>query len=179
MAITIQTDNIKLSQNWGSVTFGDYYLDGESVDFQDLMVAIAEKRAVAVEGEVAPMSVRMRARNRFLDELGSALADLTAAEAALPPDAKGTDTSSRALEQSTKDTCNKAYGKTPSDYDQKQWLEYHIQMVKSKIDSLNNASQTDMSRLQSLVDRRDESYSTATNMMTSISDTRSNLIRNL
>ena len=36
-----------------------------------------------------------------------------------------------------------------------------------------------MSRLQSLVDRRDESYSTATNMMTAISDTRSNLIRNL
>ena len=54
-----------------------------------------------------------------------------------------------------------------------------IQNVKSKIDSLNNASQTDMSRLQSLVDRRDESYSTATNLMTSISDTRSNLIRNL
>ena len=36
-----------------------------------------------------------------------------------------------------------------------------------------------MSRLQSLVDRRDESYSTATNLMTNISDTRSNLIRNL
>ena len=36
-----------------------------------------------------------------------------------------------------------------------------------------------MSRLQSLVDRRDESYSTATNLMTAISDTRSNLIRNL
>ena len=33
-----------------------------------------------------------------------------------------------------------------------------------------------MSRLQSLVDRRDESYSTATNLMTSISDTRSNLM---
>ena len=52
-------------------------------------------------------------------------------------------------------------------------------MVKTKIDGLNNESQTDMSRLQSLVDRRDESYSTATNLMTSISDTRSNLIRNL
>jgi hypothetical protein len=36
-----------------------------------------------------------------------------------------------------------------------------------------------MSRLQSLVDRRDESYSTATNLMTHVSDTRSNLIRNL
>ena len=179
MADTIQADNITLSQNWGYVTFGDYYLNGKSVDFQDLMVAIAEKRAVAVEGEVSPMSVRMRDRNKFLDELGSALADLTAAEAALPTDAKGTDTSSRAISETTKDIGEKAYGYRPSTYDQKQWIEYHIQRVKSKIDSLNNAAQTDMSRLQSLVDRRDESYSTATNLMTAISDTRSNLIRNL
>ena len=53
------------------------------------------------------------------------------------------------------------------------------EMLKSMIDSMNNESQTDMSRLQSLVDRRDESYSTATNLMTAISDCRSNLIRNL
>ena len=42
-----------------------------------------------------------------------------------------------------------------------------------------NEAQTDMTRPQSLVDRRDESYSTATNLMTSISDTRSNVIRNM
>jgi len=60
-------------------------------------------------------------------------------------------------------------------YEVEEW----IQRVKSKIDALNNESQTDMSRLQSLVDRRDESYSTATNLMTAVSDTRSNLIRNL
>ena len=65
------------------------------------------------------------------------------------------------------------------DNETKKWLEYFVQRVKSKIDGLNNDSQTDMSRLQSLVDRRDESYSTATNLMTDISDTRSNLIRNL
>ena len=52
-------------------------------------------------------------------------------------------------------------------------------MLKTMIDSRNNESQTDMSRLQSLVDRRDESYSTATNLMSAVSDTRSNLIRNL
>ena len=179
MASGISGENVTLSQNWGNITINDYSYNNVKMDFQDLMVAVAEARAVTVEGEVTPMSVRMRTRNKFLDELGSALADLTAAEAALPSDAKGTDTSSRNLEQSTKDTCYKAYGKTPSDKDQKQWLEYHIQMVKSKIDSLNNAAQTDMSRLQSLVDRRDESFSTATNLMTAISDTRSNLIRNL
>ena len=54
-----------------------------------------------------------------------------------------------------------------------------VSMLKSMIDGRNNESQLDMNRLQSLVDRRDESFSTATNLMSAISDTRSNLIRNL
>ena len=61
----------------------------------------------------------------------------------------------------------------------KKWVEYYLKLVKSKIDALNNESQTDMSRLQSLVDRRDESFTTASNLMSAISDTRGNLIRNL
>jgi hypothetical protein len=54
-----------------------------------------------------------------------------------------------------------------------------IQALKSMIDSRNNKAQTDMTRLQQLVDRRDESFSTASSLMTSVSDTRGNLIRNL
>ena len=61
----------------------------------------------------------------------------------------------------------------------KSSVEGMIQSLKSMIDSRNNKAQTDMTRLQSLVDRRDESYSTASNLMTAVSDTRSNLIRNL
>ena len=61
----------------------------------------------------------------------------------------------------------------------KREVEEWIQKCKSKIDGLNNQSQTDMSRLQSLVDRRDESFTTASNLMSAISDTRGNLIRNL
>ena len=51
--------------------------------------------------------------------------------------------------------------------------------MKNKIDALNNEGQKDMTRLQSLVDRRDEAFSTASTLMNSVSDTRSNLIRNL
>jgi hypothetical protein len=51
--------------------------------------------------------------------------------------------------------------------------------VKSKIDALNNSAQKDMTRLESLVNRRDEAFSTASDLMSKISDTRSNLIRNL
>ena len=61
----------------------------------------------------------------------------------------------------------------------KSEVEYWLQMVKSKIDSLNNAAEKDMTRLESLVDRRDEAYSTASDLMSEVSDTRSNLIGNL
>ena len=54
-----------------------------------------------------------------------------------------------------------------------------MQLVKSKIDSCNNQSQTDMTRLQSLVDRRDQAFTTATELMTNVSDTRGNLISNI
>ena len=60
-------------------------------------------------------------------------------------------------------------------YEVEEWL----QKVKSKIDGLNNQSEKDMSRLESLVDRRDEAFSTASNLMSEVSDTRSNLIGNL
>ena len=36
-----------------------------------------------------------------------------------------------------------------------------------------------MTRLQSLVDRRDESFTTATTLMTNVSDTRDNAIKNM
>jgi hypothetical protein len=149
------------------------------VDFQDLMVAISERRATVVEGEIVPLSTRMRDRNATLDKLGTALSELTAAQATLKSEATGSDSSSYTFTDATKTTVKKLTGNNLDNNETKKWLEYFVQRVKSKIDGLNNDSQTDMTRLQSLVDRRDESYSTATNLMTDISDTRSNLIRNL
>ena len=205
---TIESNNVALSQNWGAITFNDYTFSGTRMDFQDLMVAVAEKRAIAVEGEVTPMSVRMRARNTYLDELGNALAELTKIEASFDGEDEGSqdmsgwmsDTTGELLRYRLRISCT-VYGTEdarPSDETKradfykagwsndgmtysanKKMIAGMIQSVKSKIDSLNNASQTDMSRLQSLVDRRDGSYSTVTNLMTAISDCRSNLIRNL
>lgn len=177
---TITNTEVGLSQTWG-VEFYDYTFDKKSMDFQDLMVAVAEKRAVAVEGEVGPMTTRIQARNILLEDLGSALAELTAAEATLASDAKGTDTCDYSFSKDIWSTCERVGIELPKDKSkvQKQELEYLIQMVKSKIDALNNAAQTDMSRLQSLVDRRDESYTTASTLMSAVSDTRSNLIGNL
>jgi len=179
----IERNAVELSQTWGA-TFNDYAIeDGagktSKVDFQDLMVSISQYRAVAVEDEVTPLTSRIRQRNADLDELGQALADLTKQQAAFKSDAEGSSQSGTSVSQKTADTIKKFFGYTMTLNEFKQWNEFYLQLVKSKIDALNNAAQGDMTRLQGLVDRRDESYSTATNLMSAISDSRSNLIRNL
>lgn len=181
MATIEKQAEVTLSMNWG-VSFSDYKLDGKNVDFQDLMIKISENRAVSVEGEVTPLTSRIRTRNADLEDLGEALADLTAQQASYASDASGSTKSSHALSDKTRETCGRLldWGISYEDrYLWKSFTEMFIQKCKSKIDGLNNEAQTDMSRLQSLVDRRDESYTTATNLMSAISDTRGNLIRNL
>ena len=180
MATVERQDPVALSMNWG-VSFSDYKVDGKQVDFQDLMIAISEKRAVTVEGEVTPLTKRIQLRNTSLDKLGSALADLTREQASFKSDAAGSDRSDLEISQTTKDTLASEIGSLNFDNRKmlKREVEEWIQRVKSKIDGLNNKAQTDMTRLQQLVDRRDESFSTASTLMTAVSDTRSNLIRNL
>ena len=180
MAKIERQSEVTLSQNWG-VSFSDYKIGGRQVDFQDLMVAISQNRAVTVEGEVTPLTTRIKTRNKTLDDLGKALAELTAQQATYDSNATGTTQSGYALSDDVRAILGRTVHGVAYEHRflWKSKTEEIMQLVKSKIDSLNNEAQTDMSRLQSLVDRRDESFSTATTLMSSVSDTRSNLIRNL
>ena len=198
-----------IEARWG-VKAGDYNVTLNSktdmMDFQDLMVKFSKNRAVAVDGEVEPLTVRIQQRNKRLEELSEVLAELTKIQAEFDSD----DTGSRDMHSWMSNKTGQvleSLGYTPSYYAKesdrpkdneeradfykvgwngdnsysanKKTIEGMLSRVKSEIDGLNNEAQTDMTRLQSLVDRRDESYSTATNLMTSISDTRSNVIRNM
>lgn len=199
-AITNNSEDV-FKARWGSTVY-DYTLNGVQTAFQDLMVAIAEHRANAVESEVTPMTTRMRSRNDKLEKLGTALSELTKAQATFKSDAEGNDYTSDYLTTATgnilKDYYNmlgltyKTFSSEPSKdkgdlYEvtgkgfkaNKKSIDAFVEKIKSVIDGLNNDAQTDMTRLQSLVDRRDESYTTATTLMTSISDTTDNAIRNM
>ena len=166
---------------WGTTVY-DYKLNDVATDFQDLMVAVAEHRATAVEGEVEPLATRMRKRNQDLSDLGELLADLSAQQATYSSDASGGTQSGHALSDKSRDTSARLLNWGIA-YEHrflwKSYTEMFIQKTKSKIDTLNNEAQADMTRMQSLVDRRDESFTTATTLMTNVSDTRSNAIRNL
>ena len=197
-----------IESRWG-VKAGDYNITlnatTDTMDFQDLLVKFSKNRAVAVEGEVDPLTVRINQRNKRLDELGEVLSELTKIQAEFESDDKGdrdmhtwmSNKTGQVLESlgyspkyyakesdrpGDEDRADfyKAGWKTEDSYSaNKKTIEGMLSRVKSEIDGLNNEAQTDMTRLQSLIDRRDESYSTATNLMTSVSDTRSNVIRNM
>jgi hypothetical protein len=186
---TTPEEGVKLSQDWG-VKFYDYKIDGKSVDFQDLMVAVATNRAAAVEKEVTPLTSIIRNRNKELETLGSLLSIFSQTQAKYDSDASGS--SKAAVSGITSDMiplAAEAYKRKGGESEStlswwnsdwtKASVEGMVSMLKSMIDERNNEAQTDMSRLQSLVDRRDESFTTATNLMSAVSDTRSNLIRNL
>ena len=198
-----------IESRWG-VKAGDYNITlnatTDTMDFQDLLVKFSKNRAVAVEGEVDPLTVRINQRNKRLDELGEVLSELTKIQTEFESDDKGNRDMHSWMSNKT-GLVLESLGYTPKYYATKDdrpkdeeeradfykagWegeysysankktIEGMLSRVKSEIDSLNNAAQTDMTRLQSLIDRRDESYSTATNLMTSVSDTRSNVIRNM
>lgn len=192
---SITPNPVNLSQYWG-VEFKDYTIDkgtsgAKTVDFQDLMVAVSEKRAVAVEGEVTPLTTRIQNRNKELDTLGSILAAFTELESNYASDDSGNTMKEMGdvFQKEWIPLASEAYIKkgggrhTDIDWWRGEWskasVEGMVSVLKSMIDSRNNDAQSDMSRLQSLVDRRDESYSTATNIMSAISDSRANLIHNL
>lgn len=187
-----------LSENlaaWG-VEVLDYEYDGKGVDFQNLMIKITEKRAATVEKEIKPMSVRMTNRNKDLGYYGDALAVVSEIASKFGSDAAETDqkTSSKLNESQARGlrligwtkrplyaggegTGTQLVGNTTSGT--KSECEKYTQLLKTKIDGLNNAASKDMTRLQSLVDKRDESYSTASSLMQAIGDTRANTIKNM
>ena len=197
-----------IQSRWG-VKAGDYNVTlnskTDTMDFQDLLVKFSKNRAVAVEGEVEPLTVRINQRNKRLDELGEVLSELTKIQTEFESDDTG-DRDMHSWMSNKTGAVLESLGYSPSYYAKesdrpkdneeradfykvgwngdnqysanKKTIEGMLSRVKSEIDALNNEAQTDMTRLQSLVDRRDESYSTATNLMTSVSDTRSNVIRN-
>ncbi len=163
------------------ITIKDYTYGGQACDFESLLVEISTSRATLIEGEISPVSAQVQKRNERLSKLGEALSELSRIQASFADDAGGSTQSTDTVTDKTQ----KIVGDLNVNNNQLFWqgkvtkasVEEAIQLVKTEIDRLNNASQSDMTRLQTLVDKRDESFSTASQLMQSVSDTRSNVIR--
>jgi len=173
---------------WG-VSFHEYdYVNPtggvyEGIDLETLSIKVSNRRAVVIESEVEPMAVRMNMRNTELDWLGHALADMSGFSALFTADKDGNIPTSvpsniTADGQKGLQLVGHSVG-TGTVTLTKVQVDTWTQEIKTAMDSRNNASQQDMTRLQSLVDRRDEAYKTSSSLSEKVSGTRSNTIKNL
>lgn len=155
----------------------------EAVDFQDLMVKIAEQSALVVEQEIQPQSVRIRKRNDKLVSYGRALSDLAAFSAKFDTgskDAEASSTISADLVNAVKELLNwNNWTAGDNKTLRKSQVDQATQIIKTQVDKLNNESQASMTRLQGLVGHRDKRFELATSQMTHISDVRGNLIKGI
>ena len=175
---------------WVPVRQADGTVKSEKVDFQDLMVNIAQQRAGILEAEVEPLSKRIKARNAKLEQIGMALSQLSNVSAQFKSDETNPSVEKVTFKDTTIAIFKEVYaiaGVTPPD-DLTKTGEHSVskasvdevtQKLKTWSERLNNDSQLNMSRMQTLVSNRDQSYNTATTMMNHISDARGFTIKSM
>lgn len=161
-------------------------VDGERkmVDFQDLMVNVAENQALAIEQEVAPEATRIQKRTNRLKVIGDAMAELSAFKFNTKDSAN--PSASAYVSKATQDILNELTGSTWGDGQcdksvgrSKAQVDSGNQYLKSESDKLNNDQQLAMSRLESLVQGRDQNFNMATTLMQHVSETRGSTIKSM
>lgn len=185
---TLESIPIELAsyrERW-NVQACEYKLDGAQSCFADIVLELAAGHAATLEAEVAPLATRMRKRNARLNDLGKALACVTKLQSLYASEAKDGEPAKdgKALDGNDAELTVKILigydsslvnGRVMS----RANVERAIQLLKTEIDRLNNESSMDSARLQSLVDNRDQSFSTASSMSSAINDTIVNAIRGM
>lgn len=195
MAKVIEGISVKedfFASTWGVKVY-DYTYSNLAVDFQDLLIAITQDRAASIEQEVLPLQKIIARRNDLLERYGAVLQQLTELQAKYTGEKQSGETVqiNAVIKPPLFSTPHEFFeimseigydcenASAPYDLSlTKAQVEGAVARCKNQIDEMNNESQRDMTRLQSLVDRRDESFSVATQVMTNVSDTRSAVIKN-
>lgn len=175
MAIgTVQVSD-RLDSLWG-VQVVDYVYQDRLMDLQDLLVAVCEERAVTIEKGIAPLATRMRMTNAELEDLGNLLSKFSKLQAQY----KQTEDGTGSITISEKEVnLLKQLGYTAAATSmtlKRSETEMIVQLIKTGMDALNNNSQTRMTRMNGLVEKRDGAFTSASQMMSAVSDTRKNLI---
>lgn len=143
---------------------GDDVSGWKQMAIMDLAAKLATDRAHQVREELAPLTNMMRSRNRQSEKYGELLAGLNLMETSFKDDDEGGQVSQYTFEEADVDAAllqKLGYGVSLENKPTKAQVQEYLQAVKAKIDSLNNRSQLDMNRAQSLIEASDGSYETA------------------
>lgn len=178
----ISTDKIP-----GLIVYGvqqvSYTVDGKSgVDYGSALAAASLQSAGALEKEGEAFSAMVRLRARKLEELGEALSIISKAIASLSK--RGSYTHSDP-DLKKADEILRKYDIGSLTFDDDTWQASRESVMTNKnelqyrIDLENNTLQQDMVSLQSLVKKRDTSFSAAKRLLDKINTTSDTVIANV
>ena len=175
----------------------DSAVNGMPLTIEDLVTLLAVKRANILEKEITPMAKIIEARNERIEDLGTLLASIAATQSKLEAQEEGEDkskdckglcyylklyfTDTELSEANLLSWCNSHNDINDNCSSKKSdgYIASANQLVKAKIDSLNNDAQSDLSRMDNLVSKRDEAYTLSTDLLSRFSDGRSSILNNM
>ena len=175
----------------------DTNVNGMPLTIEDLVTLLAVKRANVLEKEITPMAKIIEARNERIEDLGTLLASIAATQSKLESQEEGDDnsfnckglcyylkqyfTDSELSEANLLSWCNShnTINDNCSSKKSDGYIASANQLVKAKIDALNNDAQSDLSRMDNLVSKRDEAYTLSTDLLSKFSDGRSSILNNM
>lgn len=143
------------------------------VDIQDLILMVQLNRTKQIDDQVRGQMADMMDRNEKIKALNDIMDEL---RKACPKDEKGTAKIPDAVAAELKKW---GIDVDPSKEYSKKDFDVFIGSVKTKTDNLNTTGQMDMIRLQSLMDKRNQSFDMMTNTLSKFSKSLDSIIGNL
>ncbi|NOU75590.1 hypothetical protein GC098_30165 [Paenibacillus sp. LMG 31458] len=142
-----------------------------NMDLDAAMQVVQSQRAALLETQLKDQMDSIKKRNVDIAGLNDTLAKVIALQSGNVPYTLAADLKTK-LQQAGAKHASKATLTTDE-------LKATIDEIKGKIDSLNNAQQMDMLRMQSLTNKRNEGFETMTNFIKKMQESRSSNIGNM
>jgi len=161
---------------------GTYAMGGQSYDIEGLMMALGVERSDLIEKQVVGMADAMKARNNEIKKVNDWIAELRGAGDKGWKDCRNYGDVKAYLESKGVQV-GEANGKGFDIGNDGNWgkgeRDTAVEYLKSQLDGLNSDSQLDMIKLQSLVNKRDQSFEMLTNLISKFSKTKDAIIQNI
>lgn len=144
-----------------------FVLDGETMSLQTLIMSLQAERANVLENQFASQAAEIKKRIGQIREANDMMAEMQACK-------KDKKKASSALQKYCKDNGIDLHNDTS-----KEAWDTNITRLKSHIDALNSQSQLDDIRMQTLMQKRDQSFQMLTNTIQKIGKTLDSIIANM
>lgn len=148
-------------------------------DLEALMLAVATRRANAIDAQITESLAALSAKNNRFAELNIALADVHSLIARFRPDAPADATLDGPGLSTTTAAALASFGVEVPGIPTRGGLDTLSKQLKGIIDASANTQQMDLLRLQTLIAKRDEALETMSAAMKKLTDAHNAIIRNL